>query len=116
MTPFAAGTSSNAVFVSENEDSTNGLQVLPIGIITFELQGSTNKCIRMSRDSAQSIQDDSTETFKVRQYRNRVISTTCKDFATRKPHRRCRKKVLNENGNPTGTFVRDFCPKTCAST
>ena len=118
MSPFMAGNSKNAVFVSEKNNG--NLQVLPVGIITFELQGSTSECTAMSTVSNPA-PADTTSVFYVRIRRRggkkQLVGTNCDKLklVLKSKNNICRKKVRDVNGKLKTSRVRDLCPTTCES-
>lgn len=115
MLPFMAGNTADEVFVSEN--SSGDLHVLPVGIITFELQESTPECTSMS-DASTFALVDTAQSFVVRIRRKgapMLKIASCKGWVSKRPNKRCGKKTRDESGKPTGTRVRDLCPRTCMS-
>jgi len=117
MSPFMAGDSNDAVFVSENANG--NLEVLPVGIITFELKGSTPECTDMSTASNPT-PVDTTNIFYVRSRMKGVVQlfgTSCDKLklVPKSKNKICRKKTRDANGKPNDSRVRDLCPITCDS-
>lgn len=114
MSPFTAENAKDGVFVSEN--SNGGSRVLPVGIITFELQGTTSSCTSTSNSASMLTPtgEDTADTFYVRA-KGQLLSTTCGEWLIKRPHRRCRRMIMQMNGTQTARRVRDLCRMTCAS-
>lgn len=105
MRAFMAGNIEDEAFVSM--DGRDNLQVLPVGAITFELQGDTSGCTILSKASMA----DMTESFDIRIRRQGGFRTINCTWA--KTRRRCQKMTF-ENGSRTGIRVRHLCPESCS--
>ena len=119
MFPFMVG--NNEVFVSENSSDGN-LQVLPVGILTFELQGQSQECTSLSMSSTLASPTkalvDTARRFIIRVRKQgvpRLRRAKCRKWAAKRPSNRCRKMTRHLNGTKTGIRVRDLCQMTCMS-
>jgi len=112
MFPYVVG--NNEVFVSENSSDGN-LQVLPVGILTFELQGQSQECNSLSMSSSVA---DTARRFIIRVRKRgmpKLRRAKCRKWAAKRPSNRCRKMTRHLNGTVTGIRVRELCPMTCMS-
>lgn len=117
MSPFMSGHSNDAVFVSENANG--DLQIRPVGIVTFELKGSTTECTAMS-SASNSASADTTNAFYVRIRVKGIVQlfrTSCDKLklVPKSKNKVCRKKARDVNGKPKKARVRDLCTATCES-
>ena len=123
MFPFEP--SGNSVFVSK--DSNGGPQVLPVGMLSFDLRGQNQECASLSMASSLASPSTSTsqmladtmEVFRVRVRRKngakRLRMVNCMKWVATRPKNRCNKVIRRMNGRKTKTRVRDLCPITCMS-
>ena len=114
--PFMPGSSEDKVFVSKGN---NGLEIEPVGIITFELEGPSQECSSASASSvlpSAEVAMDSSSQFIIRVKRageSRLKKVNCSVWARRRPNKRCKKMTRTLQGRRTGVRVQTLCPATC---
>ena len=118
IAPFMPGSSENEVFVSRRDSGR--LEIQPVGIITFELDGPSQECSSASASSsllpATEMFTDSSSQFIIRVKKAgeiRLRKVNCRMWVGKRPSKRCKKMTRTLQGRRTGVRVQTLCPKTC---
>ena len=114
--PFMSDSNEDQVFVSKGN---SGLEIKPVGIVTFELDGPSQECSSASASSvlpSAELSMDSSSQFIIRVKRAgeiRLRKVNCSVWASRRPNKRCKKMTRTLQGRRTGVRVQTLCPVTC---